>query len=91
MKLIHSDVFGPVPIHSKGGYLYYVSFIGYFYLNTCLYFLRKKSYVFKKYKDFKYLVENQIDKKMKVLRSDNGGELCGNDLDKFCKESGIEC
>jgi hypothetical protein len=28
-------------------------------------------------KKFKSLVKNQIGKKIKVLRTDNGGELCG--------------
>jgi hypothetical protein len=32
---------------------------------------------FEKFKEFKSLVENQTDKKIKVLRTDNGGEFCG--------------
>jgi hypothetical protein len=36
-------------------------------------------------------VENQTDKKIKVLRTDNGGELCGKDFEQFCKQCGIAC
>jgi transposase InsO family protein len=36
------------------------------------------------------LVENQTEKKIKVLRIDNGGELCGNEFEEFCKKCGIE-
>ena len=43
LELIHSDVFGPVPIPSLGGSLYYVIFIDDFSRNTWLYFLKKKS------------------------------------------------
>ena len=38
-----------------------------------LYFLKKKSEVFEKFQELKTLVENQIDKKIKALRNDNGG------------------
>jgi hypothetical protein len=72
-----SDVFGLVIVPSLGGSMYYVSFIDYFSKKTWIYFLRMKSEVFKKFKEFKSLVENQIDKNIKVMRTHNGGELCG--------------
>jgi hypothetical protein len=62
-------VFGSVPVPSLGKSLYCVSFIDYFSRNTWIYFLRKKSEVFDKFKEFKALVENQIDKKIKVFRT----------------------
>jgi hypothetical protein len=77
LELVHSDVFGPVSVPSLGGSMYYVSFIDDFSRKTWIYFLRKKSEVFEKFKEFKSLVENQTDKKIKVLRTDNGGEFCG--------------
>ena len=43
LELIHSDVFGPVPIPSLGGSLYYVIFIDDFSRNTRLYFMKKKT------------------------------------------------
>ena len=90
LELIHNDVFGPIPIPSLGGSLYYVSFIDYFSINTRLYLLKKKSEVFNKFKECKALpIENQTGKKIKVLRTDNGGEFCENKFEKFCKECGI--
>jgi hypothetical protein len=88
-ELIHSDVFGPVPVPSLGKSVYYVSFIDDFSRNTWIYFLRKKFEVFDKFKEFKALVENQTEKKIKVLRTDNGGEFCGNEFEEFCKKCGI--
>jgi hypothetical protein len=67
-------VFGSVPVPSLGKSLYCVSFIDYFSRNTWIYFLRKKSEVFDKFKEFKALVENQIDNKIKVFRTENGVE-----------------
>ena len=69
--------------------MYYVSFIDYLSRNTWIYFLWKKYEVFAKFKEFKALVENQPEKKIKVLRIDNGGEFCGNEFEDFCKKCGI--
>jgi transposase InsO family protein len=82
-------VFGPIPVPSLGKYVYYVSFIDDFSRNTWIYFLRKKSKVFDKFKELKALVENQTEKKIKVLRTDNGGEFYGNEFEEFCKKCGI--
>eukprot|EP00253_Pinus_taeda_P014701 PITA_14701 len=40
-------------------------------------------------KEFKALVENQTEKKIKVLRIDNGGEFCSKEFEEFCKKCGI--
>ena len=58
LELIHSDVFGPVLVPSLGKSVYYVPFIDDFSRNTWIYFIRKKSEVFDKFKEFKALVEN---------------------------------
>jgi hypothetical protein len=78
-------LFGLISVPSLGGSLYYVSFIDDFSRKTWIYFLRKKTKVFEKFKEFKSLVENQTDKKIKVLRTENNGEFCGNEFDRFCK------
>eukprot|EP00253_Pinus_taeda_P021493 PITA_21493 len=57
--------------------------------NTWIYFLKKKSEVFDRFKEFKALVENQTEKKIKVLRTDNGGEFCSKEFEEFCKKCGI--
>ena len=82
-------MFGPVPVPSLGKSLYYVSFIDDFSRRTWVYFLRQKSEVFSKFKEFKALVENQTNKKIKVLRTDNGGEFCLREFEQFCKQCGI--
>ena len=66
LELVHSDVFGPMKVPSLGKFLYYVSFIDDFSRNTWIYFLKKKSKVFDRFKEFKALVENQTEKKKGV-------------------------
>ena len=89
LELIHNDVFGPIPILSLGGSLYYVNFMGDSSRNAWLYFLKKKSEVFSKFKEYKPLVEKQTREKIKVLRTDNRGEFCEKEFEQFCKECGI--
>jgi len=55
---VHSDVFGRVKVPSLGKFVYYVSFIDDFSRNTWIYFLKKKSEVFDRFKEFKALEEN---------------------------------
>ena len=49
-----------------------VSFIDDYSRKTWIYFLKVKSEVFEKFKEFKALIENISDKRIKTLQSDNG-------------------
>ena len=42
---------------------------------TWVTFLKEKIEAFKRFKIFKAMVENETNKKIKCLRSDNGGEF----------------
>ena len=84
------DVFGLVDVPSIGRSIYYVSFIDDFGRRTWVYLLRSKAEVFNYFKEFKAMVELQIGKKIKCLRTDNGGEFCSNDFDTFCKDCDIK-
>ena len=71
---------------SLSGYVYYVYFIDDFYRKASIYFMKKKYEVFIKFKEFKSLIENHTEKKIKIFRSDNGIEFTSNE----CKDSGIK-
>ena len=74
---------------SLSGYAYYVSFIDDFSRKTWVYFMNKKYEVFSKFKEFKSLIENHTEKKIKSIRSDNGEEFTSNEFKELCKESWI--
>ena len=57
---------------------------------TWIYFLKKKDEVFERFKEFKDLVENLSENKIKILRSDNGGEFTSNEFNDFCREARIK-
>ena len=75
MDIVHSNMCGPMTATSLSGYVYYVSFIDDYSHKTWIYFLKGKNEVFNKFKEFKALVENIFEKKIKVFKSDNGGEF----------------
>ena len=72
LEIIHFDVCGPMSASSLRGYVYFVSFIDDFSRNTWIYFMKNKDEVFNKFKEFKSLIENHTEKKIKTSRSNNG-------------------
>ena len=99
LELIHTDICGPFPTVSWNGQQYFITFIddysryGYLYLN------HEKSQSLDVFKACKVEVENQLNKRIKNVRSDRGGEYygrydgsgeqCPRPFAKFLKECGI--
>ena len=88
LDYIHSDVWGP-QVPSKAGANYFVTFIDDFSRKVCVYILQQKIEVFKVFKQWKVLVENQMGKKIKRLRIDKNMEFFSFEFDEFCREEGI--
>jgi transposase InsO family protein len=90
LELIHSKVCDPMPSTSLSGYVYYASFTDDYSHKTWVYFLKSKDEVLGKFKEFKALVENLSERKIKILRSDNGGEYTSNEFGSFCRDVEIK-
>ncbi|KAH9744680.1 hypothetical protein KPL70_003806 [Citrus sinensis] len=56
---------------------------------VCVYLLKGKNEVFEKFKQWKALVETQIGRKVKRLRTDNGLEFCNQQFDDFCAQNRV--
>ena len=80
LELIHSDVCGLMPSISLSGHEYYVTFMDDYSRKTWKHFLKNTSEVFRKFKEFKALIENQSEKRIKTPRSDNGGEYTSKEI-----------
>ena len=57
---------------SLSRYVYYASFIDDYSCKTWIYFLKKKDEMFEIFKEFKALVENLSEKRIKISRKNNG-------------------
>ncbi|WVZ89176.1 hypothetical protein U9M48_035612 [Paspalum notatum var. saurae] len=53
------------------------------------YFLKDKSEAFSAFKQWMVIIENQTERKVKILRTDNGMEFCSNKFKEYCKSHGI--
>ena len=89
LDLIHSDVCGKITPDSLGGGLYFVTFIDHATRYTWVYILKNKNDVFSKFKEFKAMVERQYERKIKTLRTDNGGEYTSHIFERFLTNEGI--
>ena len=79
-------------VTSLCGYNYDVTFIDDHSWKTWIYFLKTKESeeLLSKFKEFKAQVENLSGRRIKILRSDNGGEYTSTEINDFCKEAGIK-
>ena len=89
LELVHSDVCGKVNTKSLGGAEYFLTFIDDFTHYTWVYVLNKKSDVFKCFVEWKALVENRSSRKLKILRTDNGGEYVSSEFGDYLRSEGI--
>ena len=77
LQLIHTNICEPFPTPSRGGHRYFITFIDDFSRYAYVFLLNQKSDSLEVFKFFQLGVERQLDRKMKVVRSDRGGEYYG--------------
>ena len=81
LDLIHSDVCGMKVVQTRGGKKYFITFIDDCTRYCYVYLLRSKDEaIFMQYKNE---VKNQLNRKIKVLRSDRGEEYESH-FGEFC-------
>ena len=74
---------------SLGGAEYFLTFIDDKTRFTWVYLLKRKDEVFQRFVEWKAMVENSGGGKLKVLRSDNGGEYMAKRFQEYLKAEGV--
>lgn len=91
LSYVHADLWGSPSVSSSlSGKQYFLSIIDDKTRKVWIYFLKTKDETFDKFCEWKELVENQLNKRVKCLRTDNGLEFCNIKFDTYCKTHGIE-
>ena len=83
LLILYSDVVGPFHRMSMSQDKNALTFIDDFSRYCWVYFLKHKSKFFDLFKVFRDLVENQSRRKLKILRSDNGGEYVKSEFIQY--------
>ena len=89
LELIHSDLCEMNGVLTKGEKRYFMTLIDDAYKFCYVYLLQTKDEAIGYFKIYKTEVENQIERKIKCLRSDRGGEYFPKIFDEFYEEHDI--
>lgn len=90
LEIVHSDLCGPMETPSAGGAKYFITFVDDYSRKVYVYFLKNKLDIKSVFERFKNEVENETDRRIKILRTDNGKEYCNNMFLKCLADSGIK-
>ncbi|GJX64041.1 retrovirus-related pol polyprotein from transposon TNT 1-94 [Tanacetum coccineum] len=88
LDLIHTDICDLKSLPTKGGNKYYITFIDDCTKYCYVYLLKSKDEAIDKFVLYKTEVENQVGKKIKVVRSDIRGEYVAS-FAELCAKHGI--
>jgi hypothetical protein len=72
LQLIHSDICGPINVRARHGGSYFIIFINDFTRYGHVYLISHKSEALDCFRRYVSLVESQLDKSIKALRTDCG-------------------
>ena len=89
LSLVHSDLMGPITPATIGQKRYVLTFIDDRSRRAWIYLLKTKDETFSHFISWKAEAENQTGKKLKILRSDNGGEYLAKQFKQFREMHGI--
>ena len=98
LELIYTDIYGSFDVSSFGGERYFITFMDDFSRYDYVYVLHEKSQLIDALKVFINEVERQLDRKVKIVMFDRGGEYygkhdeteqCPNPFAKFLEKCGI--
>ena len=90
LEIIHTDVYSPVSVETRGGYHYFLTFTYDLSRYGYIYLMKHKSETFEKFKEFQSEVEKHHNKKIKFLRSDRGDEYLSYKFGLQLKQCGID-
>jgi hypothetical protein len=89
LDLVHSDLYEMNGLLTRGGNRYFMTFINDASRFCYIYLLKSKGEALHFFKIYKAEVENQLERKIKPLCDDHGGEYTYNNFSQFCAEYGI--
>ncbi|GJY64488.1 putative RNA-directed DNA polymerase [Tanacetum coccineum] len=84
--MMHMDLFGPIFVSSLIHKKYCLVVTDDYSRFSWVFFLKTKDKTTEIFKNFIKEIENLVDKKVKIIRSDNGTKFKNKVMDEFCRE-----
>jgi transposase InsO family protein len=90
LEIVHTDLVGPTTTKGLKGEKYFMLLVDDYTRMTAICFLKNKSEAFENFNLYKEMVENEMDSRIKCLRSENGGEFTSKEFMDYCSSHGIK-
>jgi transposase InsO family protein len=90
MEIVHIGLVGQTTTKGLKGERYFMLLVDDYTRMTVFFFLKNKSESFENFNIYKEIVENEMDSRIKCLRSDNGGEFTSKEFMDYCSNHGIK-
>ncbi|GKA09506.1 zinc finger, CCHC-type containing protein [Tanacetum coccineum] len=89
LDLVYGDLCGPISPATHSGKKFIFLLVDDCTRFMWAYFLTSKDQTFSTFKEFRQRIEIEMRMKLRMLRTDRGGEFTSNEFTKYCKENGI--
>lgn len=90
LDLVHGDLCGPISPVTPSGNKYFLLLVDDLSRYMWIRLLSSKDQASSEIKNFQAAVEVETGKKLKVLRTDRGGEFTSVEFGRYCAERGVE-
>jgi len=90
LKLIHSDICGPMNVKARHGTIYFITLIDDYSRYGYMYLLSHRYEALDVFKRFVAEVKTQLERRVKILRTNRGREYLSDMFKEFCEEKGIQ-
>jgi transposase InsO family protein len=90
LELVHSDLCGPITPATHCGRKFFLLLVDDYSRYMWLYLLSSKAEAAAAIRQFKARVETETGKKLKVLRTDRGGEFNSIEFGLYCAKEGVQ-
>ncbi|KAJ9561724.1 hypothetical protein OSB04_006884 [Centaurea solstitialis] len=90
LELVHADLCGPISPQTLGGNQYFLLIVDDYSRFMWVYVISTKDEAFPAFKRFKAQVETESTNRVKMLRTDRGGEFTSRQFNEFCDKEGVK-
>ncbi|CAL1392261.1 unnamed protein product [Linum trigynum] len=90
LQLVHGDLCGPITPSTHGGKRYFLLLVDDYSRYMWVVLIKNKAEAFNAIKKIQVMAEVESGCKLKILRTDRGGEFTSNELESYCENLGMK-